>query len=280
MRKPLDPEGPFFPLLPLLQYPGFQPHSEILPKGHKRMPYNLPLPCDILFEQDFCVPMRDGIKLYCDVFRPPHVEKVPIILVWAPYGKHGSSELFMNELPERLGIPKSTYSGYENFEGPDPAYWVPKGYAIVNIDARGSWNSEGNMYYWGNNDSCDGYDAIEFLAKQPWCNGKVGMAGNSWYAISQWFIASSQPPSLAAIAPWEGASDDCRDVGHRGGVPNPVMSHAVGMLCPGRNLQEDQGLMSVENEFWSSYWEDKRAKLGRIECPAYVLVSYSSKLHG
>ncbi len=67
--------------------------------------------------------MRDGIKLYCDVFRPPNVEKVPIILVWAPYGKHGNSELFMNELPERLGIPKSTYSGYENFEGPDPAYW-------------------------------------------------------------------------------------------------------------------------------------------------------------
>jgi predicted acyl esterase len=87
------------------------------------MPYNLPLPCDILFEQDFCVPMRDGIKLYCDVFRPPNVEKVPIILAWAPYGKHGNSELFLNELPERLGIPKSTYSGYENFEGPDPAYW-------------------------------------------------------------------------------------------------------------------------------------------------------------
>ena len=160
-------QGPFFPLLPLLQYPGFRPHAEILPKDHKRMPYNLPLPCDILFEQDFCVPMRDGIKLYCDVFRPPNVRKVPIILAWAPYGKHGNSELFLNELPERLGIPKSTYSGYENFEGPDPAYWyvlatnlvwagvylnrVPRGYAIVNIDARGSWNSEGNMYYWGNN---------------------------------------------------------------------------------------------------------------------------------
>jgi hypothetical protein len=58
------------------------------------------------------------------------------------------------------------------------------------------------------------------------------------------------------------------------------MSQAIGMLCPGRGLQEDQGLMSVENEFWNSYWEDKRAKLGRIECPAYVLASYSSKLHG
>jgi predicted acyl esterase len=142
----------------------------------------MPLPCDILFEQDVAVPMSDGVKLYCDVYRPvvastasgnrattevPATERVPIIMVWAPYGKHGNSELFMNELPERMGITKDMYSGYETFEGPDPAFWyvlfsrqisrvehfhrVPKGYAVVQVDARGSWNSEGNMYFWGNN---------------------------------------------------------------------------------------------------------------------------------
>jgi predicted acyl esterase len=124
------------------------------------------------------------------------------------------------------------------------------------------------------------------------------MAGNSWLAISQvvyiprpgidslsnfplsqWFIASSQAPSLAAIAPWEGASDMYRDQSRRGGMPEPTMSHAVGMLCPGHGLQEDQGLMSQKYEMFNSYWEDKRAKLGRITCPAYVLASYSSKLH-
>jgi uncharacterized protein len=67
--------------------------------------------------------MRDGVKLYCDIFRPSTDKKVPIILVWAPYGKHGNSELFLSELPERMGITKATYSDYENFEGPDPAYW-------------------------------------------------------------------------------------------------------------------------------------------------------------
>jgi predicted acyl esterase len=60
------------------------------------------------------------MKLCCDIFRPSADEKVPIILVWAPYGKHGNSELFLNELPERMGITMDTYSGYENFEGPDP----------------------------------------------------------------------------------------------------------------------------------------------------------------
>jgi uncharacterized protein len=57
------------------------------------------------------------------------------------------------------------------------------------------------------------------------------------------------------------------------------MSHSVGMLCPGRGLQEDQGLMCQENESWNSYSEDKRVKLARVKCPVYVLASYSSKIY-
>jgi predicted acyl esterase len=113
--------------LPLERYPGFNPDSEVLPKGHKRRWYNKALPCDILLEKDFTLPMRDGMKLYCDVYRPNSAiseeEKVPVILAYAPYGKEGNSELSMNELPERLGVPKNYYSGYGNHEGPDPAYW-------------------------------------------------------------------------------------------------------------------------------------------------------------
>lgn len=84
--------------------------------------YNLARPCDIVFEQDFTVHMRDEVKLYCDIFRPKADQKVPIILVWLPCGKRGNNQLFLNELPERMGITMDTYSEYENFEGPDPAY--------------------------------------------------------------------------------------------------------------------------------------------------------------
>jgi hypothetical protein len=70
-----------------------------------------------------------------------------------------------------------------------------------------------------------------------------------------------------------------RDQARRGGAPEPTMSHNVGLLCPGRALQEDQALMTRENEMFNAYWEDKRAKLGRITCPTYVVSSYSSKLH-
>jgi hypothetical protein len=58
------------------------------------------------------------------------------------------------------------------------------------------------------------------------------------------------------------------------------MSHAVGLMTPGRQLQEDQGMMIETHELWDEYWEDKRAKVGRITCPIYALASYSSKLHG
>ena len=69
----------------------------------------------------------------------------------------------------------------------------------------------------GVGDDC--YDIVEACAKYDWCNGAVGMAGNSWLGISQYFAAMAQPPSLKAIAPWEGYSDMYRDMVRRGGIP-------------------------------------------------------------
>lgn len=70
----------------------------------------------------------------------------------------------------------------------------------------------------GPQDGLDGYDTIEWIAKQEWCNGSVGMAGNSHLAIVQYFVAATQPPSLKAIAPWEGCSDLFREQFVRGGM--------------------------------------------------------------
>ena len=65
----------------------------------------------------------------------------------------------------------------------------------------------------------DGYDTVEFIAAQPWCNGAVSMCGNSWLATEQWATAIQKPPSLKCIAPWEGFTDKYRDLICRGGVP-------------------------------------------------------------
>ena len=104
----------------------------------------------------------------------------------------------------------------EKFEGIDPGLWVAKGYAVINIDARGVGNSDGYVCIMGKQDAEDGHDAIEAIAKLPWCNGAVGMAGNSALAICQWHIAATQPPSLKAIAPWEGSGDLYREQFCRG----------------------------------------------------------------
>lgn len=81
--------------------------------------------------------------------------------------------------------------------------------------------------WWGSAEGRDGYDAIEYLASQLWCNGNVGLVGNSWLAISQYFIAAEQPPHLKCIAPMEGASDNFRENLSRGGIAQPGFAKAV-----------------------------------------------------
>ena len=91
--------------------------------------------------------------------------------------------------------------------GVDPAKWCAWDYAVISVDARGAGASEGNVAIMGTQEGEDGYDVIEAVAKMDWCNGNVALAGNSHLAIVQWFIAAQNPPSLKAIAPWEGCSD-------------------------------------------------------------------------
>jgi len=81
--------------------------------------------------------------------------------------------------------------------------------------------------WWGAAEGRDGYDAVEFLAAMPWCNGSVALIGNSWLAISQYFIAAEHPPHLKCIAPLEGASDVYRENLCRGGTAQPIFAMAI-----------------------------------------------------
>ncbi|KAL1869038.1 hypothetical protein Plec18167_008041 [Paecilomyces lecythidis] len=223
--------------------------------------------------------MRDGVKLRADIYRPKTDDKVPAIIMWGPYGKSGNGILNLHLFPLRAGIPQSKLSGYENFEGLDPAEWVPKGYAVINIDPRGINDSEGDFYWWGTQDGRDGHDAVEEIAKLPWCTGKVSMAGNSWLGMSQWYIAAETPPHLTCIAPLEGAGDVIREDLCRGGILNLGFMSTIQNTLRGRNNQEDVAATIQQSQTTNEYWEDKRAKLDKIEVPAYILGSYSTGLH-
>ena len=264
---------------PRVRYPGFNPDTLILKAGSVRREGAMPLPCDILLERDVPIRLRDGVTIYADVFRPVGDEACPALLAWSPYGKEIGGQM-LDDVPMRSGVPLSATSGLEKFEGPDPAYWVVHGYAIVNPDKRGAYMSEGNLLYWGHEDALDGCDVIDWIASQKWSNGKVGMTGNSWLTVSQWFIAAERPEHLAAIAPWEGFCDHYRESGTRGGIPAPEFPEMIAeTFASAHGMLEDQPRMIVERPFMCDYWEDKAARVENIEIPAYVVASYTNSVH-
>jgi len=199
-----------------------QPERRIIRKGWVKDDGRKPFPVDTIWDKDVRVLLRDGTELLADVFRPiaSDDKPVPAIMPWSPYGKTGSGMQQLDMFPWRVGVPRAATSGLEKWEAPDPAEWVGRGYAVVNIDARGSFKSRGNLHVYGTQEGQDGYDSIEWIAKQKWCNEKVAMAGNSWLATTQWYIAAEQPPHLACMAPWEGLGDYYRESICRGGIPD------------------------------------------------------------
>jgi len=274
LAEPKTGEGGYHPL---------DPRTEILQKGWNGFGSRA-IQCDILVEHDFSVPVRDGCKLYADVYRPPAVDlKVPAILCWSPFGKkfNGLDSLKLMT-PWNLGIKDGTLSGLEKFEAPDPADWVPRGYAIVNIDSRGAFDSEGVMAIMGSQEAEDGYDAVEYIASRPWCNGKVALAGNSHLAIIQWFIAALQPPSLRAIAPWEGCGDLYREQFARGGIYGGDLFDKliVKYMLKGRNGLESFRKMFEEHPLVNDWWQDKRPDMTKINVPTYITGTWTNTMHG
>jgi predicted acyl esterase len=269
--------------LPDARYKGFHPGKiTTLKTGYQHLKGALPLNCDLVLEKDVALIMRDGMKLYADIFRPVGDKAVPVIINWSPYGKGQTGYWDLDNkvmFPNRFGIKKSQVSGLQSWEGVDPAYWCAHGYAVVQIDARGAFDSEGDAAFSGPGEGCDGYDAIEELAKLEWCSGKIAFAGNSWLAMAQWGIAAQCPPHLAAIAPWEGLTDSYKQVLNRGGVTQPAFIDSIRDNIFGRNGVEDIIAMLEDHPLFDDYWASKIPDVARIDVPAYVVASYSNPLH-
>jgi predicted acyl esterase len=149
-------------------------------------------------------------------------------------------------------------------------------------DCRGTWKSGGDVNMPCSQEGQDNYDVIEWLAEQPWCNGKVTMCGNSYLAMTQWFTGAEDPPHLACLAPWEGISDLYNDMVRRGGIPNPGFADGmfrgdIATLAGSR--ADDITSIIYENPTWNAYWQDHRAKFENIRCPMYIVSSWTNLLH-
>jgi uncharacterized protein len=117
------------------------------------------------------VPMPDGVRLATDIYRPETTQKLPVVLIRTTYGKDGGMSKMLVPL----------------FEG--------KGVALVIQDTRGRFSSEGISSAFID-DEGDGYETVEWLARQPWCNGKIGTAGISALGITQYMMDKKAPPHL------------------------------------------------------------------------------------
>ena len=182
-----------------------------------------PLPKGIFVDPDVRVRMRDGVHLAATVYRPDRDGQVPVIMCVTVYGKDfGPKDYATLPKIKATGNAVGTMhiSDATPWEGPDPGFWVPNGYAVVVANARGYYDSEGQAGIYSEKDPRDFADLIEWAGTQPWSNGAVGLNGVSYLAITQWMCASlTKPPHLKAIVPWEGASDLLRDVVAHGGIP-------------------------------------------------------------
>jgi hypothetical protein len=147
---------------------------------------------DFIVERDIMTPMRDGVCLASDIYRPAREGNAipgqfPVILERTPYNKIGTSRY---ERTSEDPTPKSR---------PDvAAYFAAHGYVMVIQDCRGRYHSGGYFTkYMG--EGPDGYDTIQFLLRQPWCNGKIGTMGFSYAAHTQAALACLNPPGLACM---------------------------------------------------------------------------------
>ncbi|MGW3811846.1 CocE/NonD family hydrolase [Micromonospora sp. NPDC005113] len=207
----------------------------------------------MVVEWDVEIVMDDGLALRADVYRPVGSDAVPVILSHGPYGKwlHFADgqpfqwERMSNDHPDTV---RNSSNAYQSWELVDPEKWVPDGYAVVRVDSRGAGRSPGVMDLLSPRETEDLYACIEWAGAQPWSNGKVGMNGISYYAINAWQVAALQPPHLAAICMWEGASDLYREQAFHGGLWNGFNdAWYPNRIVPRQHGQGNRGLRSRLN---------------------------------
>ncbi len=157
--------------------------------------------------------MSDGVTIDADIFRPDGRGKFPALLGVHPYDKEVQSAPIM---PMGLNMANG------GIEAGDYNFYVRRGYIQVIANIRGSGKSGGQYLNYGPREVQDTLEIIEWIASQPWCDGKVGMFGVSAFAVAQQQVAALRPPHLKAIFAPFGYTDFYRDKFYHGGI----LSHA------------------------------------------------------
>jgi predicted acyl esterase len=217
-------------------------------------------------EKGITVTMRDGVRISLCVYRPDAPGEFPTLFAVSPY------QWEMDEVPAFPLFPTRETGPVE--------WYVSQGYAYVHADVRASGQSEGEFEFMGPNEQQDYLEILAWIIRQPWCNGRVGGIGQSYYAMAQWLMATYNPPGLACIVPYDGLVDQYRCSNYHGGIFCSYRSvwytsvRADNMHRPaGRKGRPPMRFdlvgaiieHTLDDEFWrvrSPYW-----RLDQIRCP-------------
>jgi putative CocE/NonD family hydrolase len=229
----------------------------------------------VTFVKNLLIPVRDGTRLAADLHRPAEAGRYPVILEYLPYRKDDLRP----------------YTGYHH-------YFAQHGYVGCRVDIRGTGASEGvNTDEYVLQEQLDGYDVIEWLAQQPWCDGQVAMFGFSYGGFVCYQVAMHQPPHLKAIIPCYATDDRYTDDCHyRGGLfryyydfaayganmiamnampPYPEFSGADWARIWEEHLAHNTPYMLewIEHQTDDPYWRpgSLRGQYEKIKCPTFII---------
>lgn len=250
-------------------FPGFAPHPGF---GHRVEEHPT-----MHIERDVPVPTRRGI-VYADVLRPKDSVDVPVLVGYAPFGKHPHYDI--PTLFAGSGIPVESLSEHTTWEQFDPVQWVEWGYAIALVDGCGNWYSEGEATYFTPEEAWVGHDVVEWFGEQDWSNGKVGWGGVSYYAMTAWAVAATKPSHLAAILAWDASSDCYREAYLKGGIPSFPFIHGWMLLTDtGLSRVEDMEAGMRNHPTFDEYWQCRVADWAAVEVPTYAVSEFPNNLH-
>jgi putative CocE/NonD family hydrolase len=185
----------------------------------------------VSFEHDVKIPMRDGVHLSVNLWRPAAAGRFPVILLYTPY-----DNVNKNWIIDRA------------------RYFAPRGYAVAAVDARGRYDSDGVFYFYWSTQWRDGrfngedvYDCQTWLGEQPWSSGKIGMTGGSYLGFVQWMSAMLANPYLSALIPWISPDDHYDNVYPGGAMQLSNSCNLLAILATGTRDNKE----ALREHFWN-----------------------------
>lgn len=185
--------------------------------------------------------------------------------------------------PHPSGPPPCLVPVSEVFEQPAALDWVPDGYVVINIEEFGIGKNQGNFKQFGAKNAKDYCLAIEWAADQEWSNGKVGLFGASYYAMTQYLAAQRKPKGLAAMIPIMGDYDSYRDYVYSGGGLFNRADNMDPCIPPQKYTFMNK---AMEQPFWNeeTYGVEgeyvSSCDIGKIDYPIWTCVEPDASLHG